>query len=320
MGGPESSYHEPVLAGESVALLVHGPGLYLDGTLGGGGHSLAILRELERSGWLESSLLVGIDQDDDALQEAGVRLAGYRGHAVAVKGNFRDIAVLTAREVALRGMEPKAAGILLDLGVSSHQLDVPVRGFSYMQPGPLDMRMDSGAPGTAADILNSVPEAELAAIFFRYGEEPLSRMIARAVCVRRVEKGPFLTTDELADAVRSVVFGRERVMKALSRVFQALRIAVNHELEVLERALEDAVALLGPKGRMAVISYHSLEDRMVKRFFSSLTTADWGPKGVGLREPVMPAEAIAVTRKTSLCGCPGGCPESSGQKCKTQGY
>ena len=199
-------------------------------------------------------------------------------------------------------MEPQASGILLDLGVSSHQLDVPLRGFSYMQPGPLDMRMDSGATGTAADILNTAPEAELASIFFRYGEEPLSRVIARAVTTRRVEKGPFHTTDELADLVRSVVFGRERVMKSLSRVFQALRIAVNQELEVLERVLGDGVMLLKPGGRMAVISYHSLEDRMVKRFFSSLTTADWGPKGVGLREPVRPAAAIAVTGKPVRAG------------------
>lgn len=302
MGGTGSSYHEPVLATESVAMLVRGSGLYLDGTLGGGGHSLAILCELERSGWLEGSLLLGIDQDDEALQEAGVRLADYREHAVAIKGNFRNIAALTQREAASRGMEPKAAGILLDLGVSSHQLDVPVRGFSYMQPGPLDMRMDSGMEDTAADILNSAPEAELASIFFRYGEEPRSRAIARAVVARRVEGGPLQTTDELADAVRSVVFGRERVMKALSRVFQALRIAVNRELEVLERVLADGAELLRPGGRMAVISYHSLEDRMVKRFFSSLTTADWGPKGVGLREPLRPAAAIAVTKKPVRAG------------------
>lgn len=291
------SYHDPVLLRECVDALVRGPGLYVDGTLGGGGHSMAILRALENGGWLEGSLLVGIDQDDEALHEAGTRLAAYSGSAVAVKGNFQDITRLASREALQKGMEPRARGILLDLGVSSRQIDRAERGFSYMQKGPLDMRMDSSAPTTAADLLNEADERELATIFFRYGEEPRSRAIARAVVAARMKLGRLSSTEELSDIVRSVVHGRQPAIRSLSRVFQALRISVNRELDVLHRVLEDGVSLLGEGGRMAVISYHSLEDRIVKQYFAAQSKSDWGPKGVGLREPLSRGVLVPVTRK-----------------------
>ncbi|TCD48186.1 16S rRNA (cytosine(1402)-N(4))-methyltransferase RsmH [Chlorobium sp. N1] len=291
------SYHDPVLLRECIESLVLGPGLYVDGTLGGGGHSLAILRKLEAEGWLERSLLVGIDQDDEALATARRRLEPFGRSALGVKGNFRDILSLVSGEARRLGMEPAAKGILLDLGVSSRQIDSAGRGFSYMQDGPLDMRMDASAPLSAEDLLRDLDERELASIMFRYGEEPRSRAIARAVVAAREKQGPLQTTKELAEVVRSVVHGRQHLIRSLSRVFQALRIAVNGELDVLRQVLEDGVALLAPGGRMAVISYHSLEDRMVKQFFAKQSECDWGPKGVGLREPLSRGELSLVTRK-----------------------
>jgi 16S rRNA (cytosine1402-N4)-methyltransferase len=295
-------YHQPVLAAEILEFLVRMPGVYVDGTLGGGGHSLAILHELQRKGFAGGSLLIGIDQDDDALRAAAQKLAGFGDSAMLVKGNFSEMAIIVRRLCGARNMKATVVGILLDLGVSSAQIDTPERGFSYLHEGPLDMRMDPGYGQRAADIVNTMGERELGSLFFRYGEEPRSRAIARDISVYREKYGPVSRTEELAAIIRKREPRPDRAIKTLSRVFQALRIAVNRELEVLGQVLEDGAALLFCGGRFAVISYHSLEDRMVKSFFAGKSSSDWGPKGVGLREPLRKAEYTVVTRKPVAAG------------------
>jgi 16S rRNA (cytosine1402-N4)-methyltransferase len=249
-----SAYHAPVLAAEVVDLLVHDPaGVYIDGTLGGGGHAQALLDALGPDG-----RVIGIDQDPDALAAAAARLApAGETRFSAIRGNFGDLEAL----LAARGIN-RVSGVLLDLGVSSHQINEPARGFAFSAEGPLDMRMDPSRPHTAAEILNNASEAELADILRSFGEEPRAHKIARAV----VERRPLATTAQLADLVRDVVPFKEEV-KSLARVFQALRIAVNDEMTVLHRALVAALRVLEVGGRLAVIAYHSLEDRPVKHFF-----------------------------------------------------
>ncbi len=287
-------YHEPVLAAETTSLLVTTPGVYIDGTLGGGGHSLELLRLLDRLDG--ESLLVGIDQDSHALEAAGEQLREFGDRAVLLRGNFSMVRELLAPVMHGPGEGKAVMGLLLDLGVSSFQIDTPVRGFSYLRNGPLDMRMDPDGPLTAADVVNGYEEKALSRLFFRYGEEPHGGRIARAVVSAR-HQAPITTTGELADVVRSACPRKGFPIKTLSRIYQALRIEVNDELGVLEQALEDGFSVLSPGGRFAVISYHSLEDRIVKRFFSARCTADWGPKGLPLREPLKAAEAELVTRK-----------------------
>ena len=293
----QERFHDPVLVAEVVALLVRKPGVYVDGTLGGGGHSGAILHALSDAGYGENSLLIGIDQDDAALREASERLRLYRDSIVLVKGNFQEIKGIINRVCPEKGREPFVAGILLDLGVSSFQINTPERGFSYLRDGALDMRMDAAASLTACDIVNSYEERELARLFYRYGEEPRSRSIAKALVAYRQSHGSVKGTQELADIIRANAYGGEKVIKTLSRVFQALRIEVNSELEVLSRAIDDGIHCLDANGRMAVISYHSLEDRIVKQAFAEKAKSDWGPKGVGLREPLSYGEIAPVTRK-----------------------
>lgn len=249
-----SAYHAPVLAREVVDLLVHDPaGVYIDGTLGGGGHSLALLDALAPGG-----RVVGIDQDPDAIAAATTRLApAGEERFTAIRGNFGDLeALLAAHRIS------RVDGILLDLGVSSHQIDQPARGFAFSADGPLDMRMDPSRPHTAAELVNQAADSELVDILRSYGEEPRAYKIARAI----VERRPLTTTAELAELVRDVVPFKEEV-KSLARVFQALRIAVNDEMAVLHRALVAALRVLDVGGRLAVIAYHSLEDRPVKHFF-----------------------------------------------------
>jgi 16S rRNA (cytosine1402-N4)-methyltransferase len=287
-------YHEPVLASESVSLLVTLPGVYIDGTLGGGGHSLRLLRHLETLDG--QSLLVGIDQDTHAIEAAGEKLGESGGDYRLLRGNFGMVKALVEPLMRSEGNGLPVMGFLLDLGVSSFQIDTPERGFSYLRNGPLDMRMDPDGPLTAADVVNEYDEAALARLFFRYGEEPLGGRVARALVSAR-SAASLTTTGELAEVVRAACPRKDLAIKTLSRIYQALRIEVNDELGVLEQALQDGFELLSPGGRLAVISYHSLEDRIVKRFFSARCSADWGPKGVGLREPLKPAEAMLVTRK-----------------------
>jgi len=293
----EGIFHDPVLVAEIIALLVRKPGIYVDGTLGGGGHSHAMLRTLAQAGYLDKSLLIGIDQDSAALREAAGKLSDYGGASVLVKGNFQDISAIVGRVCREKGIEPGAAGILLDLGVSSFQINTAERGFSYLKSGALDMRMDCDAPLHAGDIVNGYEERELARLFYRYGEEPRSRSIAKALVLYRQIHGSVQGTEELAAIIRKNAHGGEKVIKSLSRVFQALRIEVNGELDVLGQALDGGVETLAAGGRMAVISYHSLEDRIVKRSFAEKAKSDWGPKGVGLREPLSRGNIIPVTRK-----------------------
>ena len=249
--------HTPVLLDEVIAgLSPKSGGRYVDGTLGGGGHAAAIL---ERSA--PDGRLLGLDADPAALAAAGLRLAPFEARFTPAHGNFRDLGRL-ARE---RGFD-RVDGILLDLGVSSHQLDTPERGFSFAADAPLDMRLDPTEGDTAADLVNRLPEGELADLIFRYGEERGSRRVARFIAEAR-RKRPIARTAELAELVARALGGRHGKIHPATRTFQALRIAVNRELESLEAALPQAVELLAPGGRLAVISFHSLEDRIVKLFF-----------------------------------------------------
>ncbi|NTU90417.1 MAG: 16S rRNA (cytosine(1402)-N(4))-methyltransferase RsmH [Chlorobiaceae bacterium] len=292
-------YHAPVLPDETVSLLVTGPGIYIDGTLGGGGHSLLILEYLKTHFEGERSLLVGIDQDSHALDAAEKKLSAYRERTTFFRGNFSTVGDVSRTVLGGEGKALPVMGILLDLGVSSYQIDTPERGFSYLRNGPLDMRMDPDGPVSAADIVNGYEERALARVFRRYGEEPLGGRIAKALVAAR-DREPITTTGELAAVVKGACPRKDLAIKTLSRVYQALRIEVNDELGVLERALEDGFASLSPGGRMAVISYHSLEDRIVKKFFASLAAEDWGPKGLAIREPLAPAKALLVTKKPVL--------------------
>lgn len=290
-------YHEPVLAEETTSLLVTLPGIYIDGTLGGGGHAQRLQSLLERPEG--ESLLVGIDQDRHALEAAARKLEAWKERCELLRGNFGMITELMAPVLKGAGKAMPVMGVLLDLGVSSFQIDTPDRGFSYLRDGPLDMRMDPDGVVTAADIVNEYEEEELVRIFYRYGEEPFSGRIAREIVAAR-GAAPLETTGELAAVVRLACPRKDMVIKTLSRIYQALRIEVNDELGVLETALHDGFSLLSPGGRFAVISYHSLEDRIVKRFFAAKSTADWGPKGLGIRDPLKSAEAFMVTRKPVL--------------------
>lgn len=244
--------HQPVLYNEILqALAPHSGGRYVDGTVGAGGHAHGILTLSAPDG-----LLLGLDVDPAALALAGERLAPFGSRAVLVRRSYGDLAEVLA-ELGWGAVD----GIVLDLGVSSMQVDTPERGFSFNKEAPLDMRFDPHREHTAADLVNELPEGDLADLLFRYGEERRSRPIARAI----VRARPVRTTLQLAGIVASVA-GGGRIHPA-TRTFQALRIAVNGELETLEAALPQAVAALASGGRLAVISFHSLEDRIVKQFF-----------------------------------------------------
>jgi len=248
-------WHEPVLRNEVLRVLEPRPGkIFLDGTLGGGGHSESLLAAGAR--------VVGLDRDKEALQHAGARLSVFGDRFRAVHANFSE----AADNDIVRSFAP-FDGALLDIGVSSRQLDSAERGFSFRHDGPLDMRMDSSAGETAADLLNTAPEEELARIFREFGEEPQSRRAARAIAAER-ERIAFARTGQLAALIEKVIPRRGRIHPA-TRVFQALRIAVNDELGALRCALETIPALLRGGARFAVITFHSLEDRIVKSFFRS---------------------------------------------------
>ena len=232
-------------------------GIYLDGTLGGAGHSRLILEAAT------DSHLIGLDRDPAALQEAAEILAPY-GDRVSLHHATFDQAAQVLQQLGIDGLD----GMLLDLGVSSHQLDTPERGFSFRYDAPLDMRMNPTTGVTAADVINQVDEAELVRIFFEYGEERYSRRIVRKIVAQRKESA-LTTTGELAELVRQAVPGGYRPSKIhpATRVFQALRIHVNDELGQLERGVEAGISLLKSGGRLIVISFHSLEDRIVKHLF-----------------------------------------------------
>jgi len=251
--------HVPVLYREVLTLLGPRPGgRYVDCTVGAGGHAEGLLKASAPDGWL-----LGLDVDPAAIEISRRRLLPFGDRAVLVRSNY----VHLVKVATARGFD-QVDGILFDLGVSSIQLDRAERGFSFQSEGPLDMRLDPSRPVTAADLVNSLSEQELADLIYRYGEEPASRSIARAIVAAR----PLRTTSELAEIVaRTVPRSRTRTRQGrhpATRVFQALRIAVNAELENLEKALRDALDLLKPGGRLAVIAFHSLEDRIAKQVFA----------------------------------------------------
>jgi len=249
--------HEPVLVNEVMDLLsVREGGRYIDGTVGSGGHAEAILKKAGRSGFL-----LGIDRDIEAVKRASKRLKPWSEHSVVVHGNYSQM----DRIVRERGIG-EVDGILLDLGVSSEQLDDPSRGFSFMADGPLDMRMDTLSGQTAGGLLNDISEENLVRLIRVYGEERGAKRIARAI-VRERERGKIKSTLDLAKTVERLIPRRGRRHPA-TKVFQAVRMAVNDELENLEKGLLEAVGLLKEGGRIAVIAFHSLEDRIVKRFMA----------------------------------------------------
>jgi 16S rRNA (cytosine1402-N4)-methyltransferase len=248
-----------VLLAEAISRLQPRPGgRYLDGTFGGGGHTRALLESSVPDG-----IVLALDADPAAIDRASTlrQDPGIAERLIPVRANFADLAVV-ARE---RGVAP-LDGILLDLGLSSFQLDQPERGFAFRHEGPLDMRFDPDRGAPAGELVNSLPERELADLIWRYGEEPRSRHIARAIARER-ERAPIETTSRLAEIVAGALGGRRgRDIHPATRTFQALRIATNEELTALESALAGALDVLAPGGRLVVIAFHSLEDRIVKRF------------------------------------------------------
>ncbi len=251
--------HIPVLLDEVLNLLApERGGTFIDGTLGGGGHAEAVLQRLPENG-----KLIGIDRDWEAVRAAEGRLSVFGDRFRALHGNFFDM-----RPLLLDAGITEANGILLDLGVSSHQLDTPERGFSYKNEAPLDMRMDKGASLSAFDVVNTYSETELARVIWEYGEERFSRRIAGRIVRERAERS-IETTTRLADIVKEAIPAKYRrePQHPARRTFQALRIEVNSELKGLDRAVEDACDLLQKGGRLCIITFHSLEDRIVKQAF-----------------------------------------------------
>lgn len=275
------NYHVSVLLQETIDWLNVKPGKkYIDGTLGGAGHARLVL---ERGG-----IILGIDQDQEALSHVEAEVRSERlevrsqDQLVLARGNFRDIDVI-ARE---HGFE-RVDGVLLDLGISSHHVDEATRGFSFMKEGPLDMRMDQRLTVSASDLINGLNKGELSDVFYKLGEERFARSIAEAI-VRARESKRIETTTELAEIVKRAVHISKKGINPATKVFQALRIAVNDELHAVSDALPKAVQLLKPGGRLAVISFHSLEDRIVKHSF-----LDFEKRGLGkilTKKPVVPSE------------------------------
>ena len=253
--------HRPVLLRETIeSLAVKRGGLFVDCTVGLGGHSEAILQTSP------DAQVLGIDRDEEALRWARERLAEFGGRFRAVRADFREL----TRVLATAGVKA-VRGILADLGVSSLQLDSPSRGFSFRHEAPLDMRMDLSRGETAAELLGRLSEVEIAHLIFEYGEERHSRRIARRIVERREAGEPVTSTTELAKLVERAIGGKKRRIHPATRTFQALRIAVNRELEGLDQFVADAFDALEPHGRLAVISFHSLEDRIIKRTLLKLS-------------------------------------------------
>ncbi len=260
-------------------------GLYFDGTIGAGGHSRAIL---EANG--PAGRIIGLDRDAAAADVARQALLPFGERVVIMQAHYRD-AEQIVRDATTRGLD----GAILDLGVSSMQVDTAARGFSFMAEGPLDMRMDQREPLTAADLVNRLSERELTRILFEYGEERYARRIARAI-MRRRAKGPILTTLEMVDVIRGTVppaYAHGRLHCA-TRTFQALRIVVNRELEDLGPSLQKIAGLLRPGGRFVVLAFHSLEDRIVKQTFRGLAHGTDADFVILTKRPVTPSDRECV--------------------------
>mgnify|MGYP001401613514 CR=1 FL=1 len=250
--------HKSVLLDETIEnLLIKPEGIYVDGTLGGGGHSYEIARRLI------GGRLIGIDQDEAAINAASERLNEFKDRVTIIRSNYKEM-----RQVLDEIQIDRVDGIILDLGVSSYQLDTPERGFSYNEEAPLDMRMDTRNPKTAKDIINGYSEMELYRIIRDYGEDKFAKNIAKHI-LRMRETKPLETTFELVEAIKSAIPAKVRAVGGhpAKRTFQAIRIELNQELDVLKDTLEDMIDILAPGGRLCIITFHSLEDRIVKSYF-----------------------------------------------------
>ena len=284
--------HTTVLLRETVdGLNIKPDGIYVDCTLGGAGHSEYLLSKLSDQGKLFS-----FDQDETAIENAKVRLSQYANRVTLIQSNFKYL----KEELSAHGIE-KVDGVLYDLGVSSPQLDTPERGFSYQHDAPLDMRMDKSASISAFDVVNFWAYEDLVRIFFQYGEEKFSKQIARKIEASRAKK-TIETTFELVELIKDGIPApaRRKGGHPAKRVFQAIRIAVNDELHVFEDSLEQAISILNPKGRISVITFHSLEDRICKKVFKTASSLPDLPHGL----PVVPDEykptLKLITRKPIL--------------------
>lgn len=286
--------HKSVLLYETVGSLNIKPGgIYVDGTLGGGGHAYEVCKRLG------GGRLIGIDQDADAIRAAGERLAPFKDKVTIVRSNYQNI------ENVLKELNiEKVDGIYLDLGVSSYQLDTASRGFTYREDAPLDMRMDQRNPTTAADIVNGYSEMELFHIIRDYGEDNFAKNIAKHIVKARAEK-PIETTGELSEIIKAAIPAKVRATGGhpAKRTFQAIRIELNHELDVLENSIDTMIRLLNPEGRLGIITFHSLEDRIVKTRFRTnenpcICPPDFpvcvcGRKSMGkviTRKPILPSK------------------------------
>ncbi len=293
IGGQTFAHRSVLLEPCMDALAIKPDGIYVDGTCGGGGHSYEIAKRLA------GGRLIGIDQDEAAIRAATQKLSVFGERATVFRSNFSQVAdVLDTLGV------PRIDGILLDLGVSSYQLDTPERGFSYMADAPLDMRMDKRAEKTAYDVVNTYSEFDLRRILFDYGEERFAPRIAARIVQARAER-PIESTGELTALIKSAIpaAAREGGHHPAKRSFQAIRIEVNAELDVIRPALESAMKRLNPGGRMAVITFHSLEDRIVKETFAAMASGCTCPRGLPVcvcgkkpqvrlisRKPILPDE------------------------------
>ncbi len=296
--------HKSVLLDESIdGLKIKEDGIYVDGTLGGGGHSYEVCKRLSNKG-----RLIGIDQDANAIEAAGKRLEEFGDKVTIVRSNFCDMVSVLHN----LGIE-KVDGILLDLGVSSHQLDTVERGFTYREDAPLDMRMDQRQELTAKDIVNQWSEMELFHIIRDYGEDKFAKNIAKHICIAR-EKEEIATTGQLIEIIKNAIPTKIRMAGGhpAKKTFQAIRIALNKELEVLEQSLDSMIDLLNDDGRICIITFHSLEDRIVKNNFrrnenpctcpSHFPVCVCGNKSKGkviTRKPIIPSEEELEENKRS---------------------
>ncbi|MGR9045903.1 MAG: 16S rRNA (cytosine(1402)-N(4))-methyltransferase RsmH [Gammaproteobacteria bacterium] len=267
--------HLPVMLTEALeALAIKKEGVYLDFTFGRGGHSRGILDRLGPSG-----RLLAFDRDSDAVSSDAALALTRDSRFTLIHSRFSGVAEIVTEE----GLSGRVDGVLMDLGVSSPQLDNPERGFSFLNDGPLDMRMDCSTGMTAAHWLAEVDEAELVKVLFDYGEERFARRIAKAIVARR-DENPLVTTRQLAELIEEVVPVREKHKHPATRSFQAIRIVINRELEEVKDGLVQAVKVLKPGGRLVVISFHSLEDRIVKRFIRAESGAKHDPGRLPVKE------------------------------------
>lgn len=296
--------HKSVLLYETVdSLNIKPDGIYVDGTLGGGGHAWEVCRRLGDQG-----RFIGIDQDADAIRAASERLAEYGDKVTIVRSNYENIAEVL-RDLGIDRVD----GIYLDLGVSSYQLDTAERGFTYREDAPLDMRMDQRNTQTAADIVNTYSESDLYRMIRDYGEDKFAKNIAKHIVRVRQEK-PFETTGELIETIKAAIPMKVRAVGGhpAKKTFQAIRIELNHELDVLERSIDTMIDLLKPEGRLNIITFHSLEDRIVKNRFRDNENPCICPPGfpvcmcgkvskgkVITRKPIVPSEGEIEANKRS---------------------